>query len=250
MTTSGDFLTEVTSRLARIADQADDGPITEAAQMIAQSVIAGGVLRAFGTGHSEGFAMELCGRAGGLIPSSKIALRDVVVHGGRSAAELGGATLERDPGVVDELFALHPHDPRDVYVIASNSGLNASVVGLGLKVREAGNPLIAVTSLEHTNRVAPRHPSGKRLCDLADVTIDNLAPFGDLTLTLGDHFNVGAVSSMTAAFIAQLITICVTKQLLAQGISPPLYISANIPEGDDHNNALLRAYDGRLRNDA
>lgn len=249
MTIAHDFLSEVTSRLGRLAEQPDDGTINQAAQMIAHSIAQGGVLRAFGTGHSEGFAMELCGRAGGLIPSSKIALRDVVVHGSRSAEELSGPTLERDPSVVEELFSLHPHDPRDVYVIASNSGVNASVVGLALAIKDAGNPLIAVTSFDHTQRVTPKHPSGQKLVDVADVAIDNLAPYGDVTLSVDDH-EVGAVSSLTGAFIAQLITISVTKLLLAQGISPPLYVSANIPRGDDHNNALLLAYQGRLRNDA
>ena len=45
-----------------------------------------------------------------------------------------------------------------------------------LQVKQRGHKVIAVTSLEHTNAVTPKHPSGQRLCEIADVVIDNLAP--------------------------------------------------------------------------
>ena len=107
--------------------------------------------------------------------------------------------------------------------------------------------MIAVTSLEHTNAVTPKHPSGKRLSEVADVVIDNLAPYGDTTMTIGDGIGVGAVSSITAAFIAQLLTIRVADRLVQAGEIPPVYISANIPGGDEHNHALEDRYRGRIR---
>ena len=61
----------------------------------------------------------------------------------------------------------------------------------------------------------PSTPSGKRLSEVADVVIDNLAPYGDTTMTIGDGIGVGAVSSITAAFIAQLLTISVANRLVA-----------------------------------
>ena len=47
--------------------------------------------------------------------------------------------------------------------------------------------------------------------------IDNLAPYGDTTLTLDDGLGIGAVSSITAAFIAQLLTIMVADRLVEAG---------------------------------
>ena len=64
-------------------------------------------------------------------------------------------------------------------------------------------------------------------------------------LTLG--VRVGAVSSITSAFIAQLLTIGVTARIAATGATPPLYLSANIPGGDEHNAALEQQYAGRIR---
>ena len=128
--------------------------------------------------------MEIAGRAGGLIPTNKIALRDLVLHGSLKADVLGGSSLERNPDIVTELWEISPIHPGDVFVIASNSGVNGSVVGMALLAKEKGHDVIGVTSLQHTAQVRPKHPSGRRLSEIADVVIDNLAPYGDATLAL------------------------------------------------------------------
>jgi uncharacterized phosphosugar-binding protein len=55
---------------------------------------------------------------------------------------------------------------------------------------------------------------------------------------------------MTAAFIAQLLTVAVSERIVAAGAVPPIYLSANIPSGDDHNNRLENQYGDRLRRHA
>ncbi|PYI68182.1 sugar isomerase [Arthrobacter livingstonensis] len=247
------FSRQVCSRLEKITSWAAGGGLDAAATALAETLAGGGVIQAFGTGHSEAFAMEIAGRAGGLIPTSKIALRDLVLHGTREVAALGtleGSVLERDSSVAEELFDLSPVDPRDIFIIASNSGVNASIVGLALVAKARGHKVIAVTSLAHTNAVETKHPSGMRLSEIADIVIDNKAPFGDTTLEVSDGGGVGAVSSITGAYIAQLLTIETVQCLIRAGRKPPIYISANIPGGDDHNNALVGQYAGRLRREA
>src|SRR5215211_3457751 len=197
-------------RLERLASLAVDGGLDEAIDLMTRALQAGAVIQAFGTGHSEAFAMEIAGRAGGLIPTNKIALHDV-------------------------------------FLIASNSGVNGSVVGMALLAKERGHDVIGVTSLQHTAQVRPKHPSGLRLSEVADVVIDNLAPYGDATLDVHGGVAVGSVSSITSAFIAQLLTIGVAERMSGAGRPPPLYLSANIPGGDEHNHALEKKYEGRIR---
>ncbi|WP_353111939.1 SIS domain-containing protein [Microbacterium sp.] len=247
--TPSDLLREATTRLERIAGDAEAGALDGAIALLTDALRGGGVIHAFGTGHSEAFAMEIAGRAGGLIPTNKIALRDLVLHGDREAEILTGS-LEREPWLVDELMALTPVGENDVFVIASNSGVNGSIVGVALWAKEHGHPVIAVTSLQHTARVEPKHPSGKRLSEVADVVIDNLAPYGDSTLEVADGIGAGAISSITAAFIAQLLTLGVARSIAESGEKPPMYISANIPGGDEHNHALEELYSGRIRRGA
>ena len=76
-----DFANEVSQRLERLATLAADGGLDAAVALMTQALEDGAVIQAFGTGHSEAFAMEIAGRAGGLIPTNKIALRDLVLHG-------------------------------------------------------------------------------------------------------------------------------------------------------------------------
>jgi uncharacterized phosphosugar-binding protein len=110
--------------------------------------------------------------------------------------------------------------------------------------------VIAVTSLEHTKAVTPKHSSGKRLSEIADIVIDNRAPFGDATIDLGDGLSAGAVSSITAAYIAQMLTLGTAQRLRDAGEVPPLYLSANIPGGDEHNDALKARYGERIAGSA
>lgn len=242
-----DFANEVSQRLERLSALAADGGLDAAIGIMTRAIEAGAVIQAFGTGHSEAFAMEIAGRAGGLIPTNKITLRDLVLRGSLPVDALGGSSLERNPDIVANLWEISPIQPGDVFVIASNSGVNGSIVGLALLAKDRGYHVIAVTSLQHTAEVRPKHPSGLRLSEVADVVIDNLAPYGDATLALPGGVAVGSVSSITSAFIAQLLTIGVAERMRADGHEPPLYLSANIPGGDEHNHALEKKYEGRIR---
>ncbi|WP_349897751.1 SIS domain-containing protein [Parafrigoribacterium soli] len=245
-----DYTEGVLSRLNELAAQAEAGAFDAAIDILVTSIERGGVIQAFGTGHSEAFAMEIAGRAGGLIPTNKIALRDVVLRGSLELDALSGGSLERNPDIADELYELTTVGADDAFIIASNSGVNGSIVGLALAAKQHGHPVIAVTSLDHTMKVEPKHASGKRLRDVADVVLDNLAPFGDATQELSSGVPVGAVSSITAAYIAQVLTIGTAHRIAATGKTPPLYISANIPGGDEHNRALEAQYEGKISRSA
>ncbi len=242
------YLNEVQTRLAKLAEP--NAAIDKAVELCADALEAGGVMQAFGTGHSEAFAMEIAGRAGGLIATNRIALRVLVLRGGRPASDLGAAEFERDPAIGENLLALFPIDKRDIFLIASNSGVNGSILGVALAAKARGHKVIAVTSLDHTMKVTPKHPSGKRLSEVADVVIDNLAPFGDSTMQLEGGIGIGAVSSITAAFIAQRITFGVAETIRRRGKTPPVFLSANIPGGDEHNRALQDLYGDRIRGEA
>ncbi|MEV5690344.1 sugar isomerase domain-containing protein [Micromonospora globbae] len=242
------YLAVVTETMNRVATTQREA-VGRAADLIADAIRADGVVHAFGTGHSEALAMEIAGRAGGLVPTNRIALRDLVLHGGEPVDVLG-PKLERDPQVAHRLYELAPVRPQDVFVLASNSGVNGAMVEFASVVKDRGHALIAITSAQHSGQMASRHPSGRKLADFADVVLDNGAPYGDATLPLPEGGAVGAVSSITAALLAQQITVEVVARLLAAGEKPPVYLSANIAGGDEHNDALEARYAGRIRRGA
>jgi uncharacterized phosphosugar-binding protein len=225
--------------------------IAAAAELVVAGFEAGGIIQVFGTGHSRSFAMEIAGRAGGLVPANKISLTDLVFLGGAEPASANDPLLERDPSMIERLLELQGVQPADVFIICSNSGGNGSTVELATRVKAHGHPLIAVTSLAHTTKITSRHPSGKRLFELADVVIDNGGVYGDAALKLPAHNGSTAVaitptSTVTSALIAQMLSTEVCGLLLAAGREVPVLISANIPGGDEHNNELRARFSDRV----
>ncbi|MBA0049959.1 sugar isomerase domain-containing protein [Streptomyces sp. AJS327] len=243
------FTTLALETIARVSDGQHEA-VLAAAALWADSLAGNGVIQAFGTGHSEALATEISGRAGGFVPTNKLALRDVVLRGDKPKEFISDPHLERDPATARALYEIAAPHPQDVFVIASNSGINGSIVEMATIVKEHGHPLIAVTSVEHGARSTSRHPSGKRLPDFADVLLDNGAPFGDSLLELPGGGTACAISSITGALLVQLIAAETIRLLLARDITPPVYLSANIPAGDEHNKALEARYAGRINRTA
>jgi uncharacterized phosphosugar-binding protein len=230
--------------------------IAAAASLVVESLAADGVIQVFGTGHSRAFAMEIAGRAGGLVPANKLSLTDLVFYGDVTPAQLLDPFLERDETLAARLLAVHDVRPADVFVICSNSGGNGSTVELARLVTEHGHRLVVITSMDHTTKTTSRHSSGKKLFEFADVVIDNGGVFGDAALALpaaedgSPRGAITATSSLTGALIAQMLVTEVCGRLLESGRQVPILISANIPGGDAHNDRLRSAYAGRVRAEA
>ncbi|GAA1707014.1 SIS domain-containing protein [Nonomuraea bangladeshensis] len=242
------YVNEVLELARRVAESQAE-PVRRAAALLVAALRAGGVVQAFGSGHSEAIAMEIAGRAGGLVPSNRLSPRDLVLYGGHPPGVLT-PELERDPAVAHEIYALAPVAPEDVFVLISSSGINGAVVELARLVKDRGHTLIALTSVAHSTGMTSRHPSGAKLMDLADVVLDNGAPYGDAILDLPGGGSYGAVSTITSALLAQLVVTEAVDELVALGETPPVYLSVNVTGGDEHNKALESRYQGRIRRGA
>ena len=100
--------------------------------------------------------------------------------------------------------------------------------------RDRGLRTIAVTSVAYSSALAARHPSGLRLAEVADIVIDNGAPYGDATLALDgvEHpccpfSGVGAVTALWAV-VARTIEL-----LAAEDLPPTVFASINLPDGPE-----------------
>jgi uncharacterized phosphosugar-binding protein len=242
-TAAADVLRTIFDRVVQTQRDA----ISSAAKLVVEAFGAGGIIQVFGTGHSRAFVMEIAGRAGGLIPANPLSIKDLVMYGGAPPGEILDPLLERDPAFAARILDLADIDPADVFVIASNSGGNGSVVEFARLVRERGHRIVAVTSLDHSSRITSRHPSGKRLFELADVVIDNCGVLGDAALPLPTGGAITATSSFTTMLIAQLLVAEVCGLLLRDDQEVPVFISANMPGGDQHNETVLARYRTRVR---
>jgi uncharacterized phosphosugar-binding protein len=106
---------------------------------------------------------------------------------------------------------------------------------------------LIVTSAQDTVRTQSRSPNGHRFTDLTDRVPGNGMLAQAPGPALPDHGVIGAVSSNTAALSGWSIVAEVVQRLLDAGEQPPVYLSANIPGGDQHNRILEQRHAGRIR---
>lgn len=216
--------------------------IERASELLANRLQQGGIIHVFGAGHSRAFGMEMCGRAGGLVPMKLVALEDIALLEGTVGINL--TELERSLETAHRLMKLHEVQDEDGFIIVSNSGRNGSAVELATICRDLGIPVVAVTSLNHSQHTDSRHPSGKKLYELADIVIDNCCPYGDVLLQMpNSQERTGSASSVVGALIAQALTTEIIRLTFESGETPPpVYISANLDGGDEHNRKIIERY--------
>ncbi|MEU6143785.1 SIS domain-containing protein [Streptomyces sp. NPDC047081] len=243
------FAREGLAVLQDITESARDA-VARAAGLIADCVRADGVIQAFGTGHSQAIVLELAGRAGGLVPTNRLSIADLVLYGGDDPSVLDDPLLERQAGVAERIYDLAGPRPQDLFVIISNSGVNNVIVETALRAKERGHRVLAITSVTHTRAVPAGHESGKKLADIADVVLDNRAPRGDALLELPGGGAVCAVSTLTGVMLVQMVVAEASRLLLDAGERPPVYVSANVPGGFEGNLELEKRYAGRIRRTA
>lgn len=235
---------EAVIRLLGEIRQSQAGAINQAADLIFSSLEGDGILHLFGSGHSHLVAEEAFHRAGGLVPVNT--MTEPFLSPLTPPKKSG--RLERVSGIATILLDYHEPRPGEVLLIASNAGINPVPVELAMEAKKRGLTVIAITSLRHARAVASRHASGKRLFEVADLVIDNYGEAGDGAVSFpGLAQKVGPTSLVAGAFIMNSIVCAVVERYVSRGLSPPIYLSANLPGGDEHNRRLEEKYRGRIR---
>lgn len=208
--------------------------IKAAAKIVSESIMSGGILQSFGSGHSYAGAIEVAGRAGGLICSKVI---EDPSKGQFEGIEGVGTLLMRKVDIRKE----------DVLIIVSNSGRNPLTIEIAENARARGAKIIAVTSLEVSKATKSRHSSGKRLFELADVILDNHSIDGDCALKIeGMEVAVGPTSSIVCAALLNGVILESYNDMISKDYVPPVYKSANIDGGREFNQELQKKYSDRI----
>jgi uncharacterized phosphosugar-binding protein len=218
----------VTAQLARIVEREADN-ISRAAGAIANALINDRDFFTFGSGHSELVAREAMWRAGGLAPATAI-------------YDHTGGDMERLEGVAELILGHYTLRPGGVMIVISNSGVNPVPIEAAQVARQAGLTTVAMTALAHSQAVPSRHSSGQKLYDVADIVIDTHTPRGDSALPLASGVKAGATSTLAGVFIMEAMTTEAAFIMEAKGVTPPVIVSANVPEGDAHNLDLKQRY--------
>ncbi|MBE6541382.1 MAG: sugar isomerase domain-containing protein [Ruminococcaceae bacterium] len=130
--------------------------------------------------------------------------------------------------------------PGDIIFVSSVSGRSKDIVDLTFEAVKLGINVIAFTSMEYATEVDPVHPSGKKLYEMATLTIDNCAPAAEAMLDVeGIEAKFAAASGIASDYIMWNITSVAVEKLLERGITPGILKSANYPGGNDYNKTII-----------
>lgn len=221
-------------------DATEGEAVMHAANLLADSLAAGGVIQAFGTGHSRSVAMEFVARAGGLAATNQLGIRDLAYYGDRPIATLLDPTIEREPGLARQIWELARIEPSDAFVIISNSGGNATVLEMGELAASRGHPVIAITSA-HGDGGGPAP-----LARVAQVVVHTHVPPGDAALDTPWGPACG-LSTVCGVYLAQLLLARTLDLLADRGVDTDLLTSSNLPGGDRANAPVRARFGERAR---
>ncbi len=238
------FVEEVRRQIKETADAEGDA-IKKAAALVVGAIEADGIIHTFGSGHSALVAQEIFCRAGGIVPVNAILDPSFLVSHGA----MRSTNMERLPGAASISLAGHQIRSGDAAIIISNSGKNQAPVEMALKLKELGVKIIAVTSMKHTTSVQTSHPSGKRLFEVADVTVDNHAATGDASIEVpGVKALVGPTSTIMGSLIVQSIIIEAVALMAKKGKPPAIFVSVNMEVSNlEELSREYMKYRGRIR---
>jgi uncharacterized phosphosugar-binding protein len=158
-------------------------------------------------------------------------------------------SAERLEGYATIFMQEYRIEPGDVVVVISNSGINPVPIEVALCASDAGAKVIALTGLEHSRTARSRHSSGKKLYEISDIVLDTMGVYGDAVVPVpGYDWKVSPTSTLVSVAILNAIVAQTAHNLAAKGHMPPVLISANVAEGDEHNQQMSDKYWQRLTN--
>jgi uncharacterized phosphosugar-binding protein len=239
MNTEFEYMNRITEILQQVYETNKDS-IKMLAEKFAENIMADKLIHTFGTGHSHMLGIELFARAGGLGNVDAMLDPDTLTAFGAVRSSL----LEKTNGLSDIIYDNYKIEKGDIMIITSNSGRNPMPIEMAMRCKKEGIYVVAITSLKQSSAMTSRHPSGKRLFELADCVLDNCTPSGDGCLNINGYVT-GALSSIASMFLVNTITSEALKIVTAKGFKPYVFQSQNV-DGFD-NDAIYRHFEGRIK---
>ena len=224
--------------------------IAEAAKLCADTIDSEGLVHLFGTGHSRIPVEEMFPRHGsfpGFHPMIELSLThhtQIVGANGQRQAMF----IERMEGLGEIILSNFVFYDNDCMIVFSHSGVNAVVIDVALGAKKRNLPLIGVVSLDHSLSSTPKHSSGKRLSEIADIVIDNCVPKGDALVNIdGLEYPVGPGSTIAYGYIVNLLKSMIAADLVQRGHQPLVLTSSVLIGGEASADLFDRTYNDYRR---
>ena len=233
------YISVVNETIAR-AWNSQQEKIAAAAEQIAEAIKRKNNVFIFGCSHAGILSEEVFYRTGGLAVINPIFFPGFMLN---TKPVTMTSRLERIPGIGRMLLLENHLRKGDVLLIHSVSGRNTVPVEMAIEASKTGVYVIALTNMEYSSGAASRHPSGKKLYEVSDLVLDNCGVPGDAAIRLeGLEEAVGPTSTAVGAALMNGLSIEVVEKLINDKIVPPVFLSANLDGGDEHNRKIFKEY--------
>lgn len=231
---------EVLSDTLNRAFEINENALEEGARLLADATLGGHNIFAFGCSHAMLPMLELYYRTGGMATINPVRAPGLYL-------DIDPATMtsqmERIPGYGKVIVDALPLGEGDIMLVHSVSGRNPVPVDVALHAKKKGAKIIVLTGMEMTRSVTSRHPDGLKLCDTADVLLDNAGCVGDAAITIeGVPEKVAPTSTSVACALLNAMMAEAVNMIVKAGGVPPVFVSANIDGGDEHNREMMKIY--------
>lgn len=233
------YISVVNETIAR-AWNSQQEKIAAAAEQIAEAIKRKNNVFIFGCSHAGILSEEVFYRTGGLAVINPIFFPGFMLN---TKPVTMTSRLERIPGIGRMLLLENHLRKGDVLLIHSVSGRNTVPVEMAIEASKTGVYVIALTNMEYSSGAASRHPSGKKLYEVSDLVLDNCGVPGDAAIRLeGLEEAVGPTSTAVGAALMNGLIIEVVEKLINDKIVLPVFLSANLDGGDEHNRKIFKEY--------
>ncbi|MCI0681659.1 MAG: SIS domain-containing protein [Gemmataceae bacterium] len=224
--------------------------VRQAADWFAAAILAGRMVHVFASGHSRIMVEELWPRYGsfpGFNPIVELSLtfHNLVVgaNGQRQAM-----FLENVNGLAERILRNFDVQPADSAFVISSSGCNIVPIEMAELFRERGIKVVALVSRRHSEATRSNHPSGKKLPDVADLTLDTGAPPGDAMVRIdGLETPVAPGSTVGGCMIVNMLKAEVAERLTRAGQPPKVLTGACVVGAERAKELFEAAYDEHAR---
>lgn len=242
------YVENAIKNIREVAEKQADN-IHAAAELMADAIANDRLISVYGGGGHTTLCMgEMFFRAGGLCNINPIMETGLSVFN----QALKYLELERTVNYGSAIVKYYDLQKDDVLIIFHNIGINPATIDAAMEAKKAGAKIIAVSSSAWQEGMPKdhfiRHPNKKNLFDYADVCIDDYNPVGDCIVNIpGMGTPIAPVSNVVDFTIAHLLEIETCHICMERGIQPPVWMSANTPEGDAYNAENLKKYKNRIK---
>lgn len=233
------YIDIVTACIQKAYDTQED-TIKKIARRMADTIEAKKSVFVFGCSHAGILAEEVFYRTGGLAVINPIFFPGFMLN---TRPITMTSAMERIPEVGKTILQQNHVGEGDFLILHSVSGRNTVTIEMGIEAQKAGVHTACITNLDYSRNVTSRHSSGKRLYEVCDLVVDNCGEKGDAAVSLsGLPEKIGPTSTAVGASILNAIVIEAVELMIADGIVPPVFMSANIDGGDEHNARIFAEY--------